>query len=380
MAKLSDIQVIETLDGYGFSNRVPARWRGEDPQAWTPYPLEIGDLPDFERNDRSDGLAGANNDVQRIWNSIGNRIGEAASRPERLPPPGPVDALAWYLPFHYYGPEWGIYIKESEVLNLAAHIKQRLGGFGPDAREAAQLCRVALSILYLHEAFHHKIESFATRLEIARLSPVYLPYDEKVFRPLLGTDDVLEEAIACSEMLTRLQKEKSFHGNVPSPIKEAAIDFLHDWIPSLPPGYRRGLDRHLPGELGVLMSQVAQAQPVPSQNPDDWAIANHMIRGLFGKKEVAHVVVPVGSTPVMPWLDAARYVPALAPPRVEKHILRDFHYYNTGRGKGDHRHYHCPGRDPITLDFGAKSVAPHIQRQVTKALGYKNIRELAARC
>ena len=65
MSQLTDILVIETMDVYGFSNRVPARWPGEDSPAWTPYPLEIGDLPNFERGDRSDGLAGAKGSTSR---------------------------------------------------------------------------------------------------------------------------------------------------------------------------------------------------------------------------------------------------------------------------------------------------------------------------
>jgi len=378
MAGLSDIQVIETLDDYGFTNRERAPWRGEDPDDWTAYPFDVASLPDFSRDDRSEELASVPNDSQFAWGSIGNRIDDIASRPERLPPPGPVDALAWYLPYHYYGPEWGIFIKESEVLNLAGHIKQRLGGGPSGPREAAQLCRVALSVLYLHEAFHHKIESFATRLEIARMSPVYLRYDQQVFKPLLGTDDVLEEAIACSEMLTRL-REKSFHGNVLPQIKSAAITFLREWIPFLPPGYRRGADRRLVDELGVLMSQVASGEPAPAQPAADWEIANHMIRGLFNKNVVAHVVVPVGVTPMIPWLNAARYL-SLSTKRVERHITRDFGYVDTGRGKGSHRHYHCRGRAPITLPANRESLSPGVQGQVAKALGYKNIRELAAKC
>lgn len=379
MAGLSDIQVIETLDDYGFTNRERAPWRGEDPDAWTAYPIDVASLPDFARDDRSDDIVQAPNDSQPIWGAIGNQIDAIAARPQRLPPPGPVDALAWYLPFHYYGPEWGIFIKESEVLRLAGYIKQRMGRGPTHPQEAAQLCRVALSILYLHEAFHHKIESFATRLEIARLSPVYLRYDEQVYQGLLGTDDVLEEAIACSEMLTRLRDEKSFHGNVPPRVKSAAITFLREWIPSLPPGYRRGTTRGIAAELGVLMSQVAHGQPVSTQPAADWEIANHMIRGLFNKNVVAHVVVPVGATPMIPWLDAARYL-SLSTKRVERHITRDFGYVDTGRGKGSHHHYHCRGRAPITLPANRESLSPGVQGQVAKALGYKNIRELAAKC
>ncbi len=379
MAGLSDIVVIETLDGYGFTNRSQSPWRGEDPQRWDAFPIEISDLPDFGRdNDRTNGLDDFI-DTQTAWGSIGDRISAQSTQLERLPPPVPIDALAWYLPFHYHGPDWGIYIKEAEVLNLASYIKMRLGGGPSDWLEAQQLCRVALSILYLHEAFHHKVESFATRLEIARLSPVYIPYDEHVFQTLLGTDDVLEEAIACSEMHSRLRAEKSFHGGVPGEVKAAALGFLRDWIPTLPPGYRRGLEPGCSGQRGVLMSQIAHATASPTQSSGDWDVASHMIRGLFSKELVAHVVVPVGSTPVIPWIDASRYL-SISTRAVERHITRDFGYADTGRGKGSHRHFHCRGRAPITLPANREALSPGVQRHVASALGYRNIRELAAKC
>ena len=43
--------MIETQDGYGFTNRAPTPWRGEDPDRWDAYPVKIGDLPDFGRDD-----------------------------------------------------------------------------------------------------------------------------------------------------------------------------------------------------------------------------------------------------------------------------------------------------------------------------------------
>lgn len=379
MSGLSDIHVIETLEGYGFTNLTPSPWRGGDPDEWDAYPLDISDLPDFSK-DRGSAIAPADfEEVRSRWGSVADAINDIASRPERLPPPGDVDALAWYLPFHYYGPSWGIYIKEAEVLRLAGLIKQRLGGPQSDSREAEQLARVAFSILYLHEAFHHKVESFATRLEVARLARVYIPYDNGVYRPQLGSDDQMEEAFACAEMLTRFKAEKSFHGNVRTGIKQATVQFLRDWLPTLPPGYRRGLDFVDGHHLGELLSQVAEGKPHPNQPVLDWDVASHMIRGLFHKHAVAHVIVPIGTTPTIPWLGAERYL-ALSTRDVERHITRKFGYLDTGRGKGSHRHFHCPGRDPITLPSNRESLSPGVQRQVARACGYGSIRELAANC
>jgi hypothetical protein len=50
MGGLNDIEVIETLDAYGFTIRANTPWRAGDPDEWESYPLEIGELPDFSRN------------------------------------------------------------------------------------------------------------------------------------------------------------------------------------------------------------------------------------------------------------------------------------------------------------------------------------------
>lgn len=41
-----------------------------------------------------------------------------------------------------------------------------------------------MSVLYLHEAFHHKIESLAIRYEIVERARRYIPYTEQVGIPL----------------------------------------------------------------------------------------------------------------------------------------------------------------------------------------------------
>jgi hypothetical protein len=377
MSGLSPIHVIETLDEYGFTRREPTPWRGEDMEEWEPYPVDVTSLTDPVVDQDDFQLAPSNSFGG--WEEIGERISTIASRPEPLPPPGSVDALAWYLPFHFYGPDWGIYIKEDEVINLAGMIEKRLNGGPRGVERTQQLCRAALTILYLHEAYHHKIESFATRLEIARLEPVYIPYDEHVFRRLLGSDDCLEEGIACSEMITRLKNEKTYYKKLSDEVKDATIQFLYEWIPELPPGYRRGIEFPNLPPSGQLQSQIAHASVTPRQPPEDWDITTHMIQGLFNKYSVAYIIVPKGRTPTLPWLDDMRYL-SLSTRDVEKHITRVHGYFDTGRGKGSHRHFHCGGRPPITLPANRETLSHVVQRQVVTALGYKNIRELAARC
>jgi hypothetical protein len=78
----------------------------------------------------------------------------------RMPPP---DNLAFYLPFHYYYPDWwGIYLLYDGVRWLAAEIVRRSRN-KVGQRQAFESARL---FLYYHEAFHHKTECFATRLEL----------------------------------------------------------------------------------------------------------------------------------------------------------------------------------------------------------------------
>ena len=119
---------------------------------------------------------------------------------------------------HYFGLGVAIYIRESAVFDVAAAI---LSWLDPRERQDEAniigACRAAMSILYLHEAFHHKIESFAIRCEIVERARRYLPYSRNVVIPLRRTrsDDVLEEALACAEMYRRFKTEKALSSRHP---------------------------------------------------------------------------------------------------------------------------------------------------------------------
>jgi hypothetical protein len=69
-----------------------------------------------------------------------------------------------------------------------------------------------MSVLYLHEAFHHKVESLAIRYEIVERKRRYLPYHARVVIPLLrqGSPQVLDEALACRTSCSRkLDRDRS---------------------------------------------------------------------------------------------------------------------------------------------------------------------------
>lgn len=82
-----------------------------------------------------------------------------------------ADALAFYLPFHFYRERWGIYVLSSGVLHLASELK---GGALSKGDEA--YLEVADWILIEHEQFHANTEIAATRAELISRQSLYRPY------------------------------------------------------------------------------------------------------------------------------------------------------------------------------------------------------------
>ena len=107
-----------------------------------------------------------------------------------LPPP---DAYAFYLPYHYFFPTWwGVYLMLEPTHQLASVLRARCE-FEIDDHEALLVTRV---FLYAHEAFHHAVESFATRLECTHRKPLYKFGFQTFFSRVYGTDDCTEEVLA----------------------------------------------------------------------------------------------------------------------------------------------------------------------------------------
>lgn len=297
---LSDI--VSTLDRKGLI--VPSRQRPfeESLDRWDRFPIQ---WDAFSPGSASKGGFGNSRDEapRQRWQAVAERIEEAGQISLHRQPDN-VDALAWYLPFHRYGMDSGIYIKEDGILDTAGRIRAHLMAPSDPIHLAKQLVHQATAILFFHEMFHHRIESFATRLEIARGCPVYIPYEQNVFLPLIGTDGLLEEAYACAEMLSRLN-ESRYRKGIDKPIVAATRDFLMSWIPGLPPGYRLGIEAYYVKRIGELLSQVAEASALPKHSKDEWKIVQDMTRGFLNVDSIVRVVVPLGTSPVIPWVDTS---------------------------------------------------------------------------
>lgn len=109
--------------------------------------------------------------TEDAWLSVRDDLLRRSGQGSRVPPPDVFDALAWYLPIHQYGYEWGIYIRESAVLMLARQALSRVEpGCRNDRNAFFGAVRAGLAFLYLYESFRHKAESFTVRYALRLLN------------------------------------------------------------------------------------------------------------------------------------------------------------------------------------------------------------------
>jgi predicted RNA binding protein YcfA (HicA-like mRNA interferase family) len=378
---LTTEKLINTLDAMNLLDLgSPGPWDG-DLEEYDVVDIDWDQIldPDFRSNRTS--TISQSSDHGDSWARIADGFGSRLDGSKTPPPPTSVDALAWYAPIHRFGLNWGVYIYEGSVFEIAEHISSYLKpGRAHNVHVVKQLMRMSLSVLYLHEAFHHKIESFAIRGEVVKRSKVYVPYNENVYKPLKNTDELVEEMLACTEMYTRL-KEATFRKGVSADVFDATRSMLEDWIPTLPPGYRMGLDvlavSSFGDERNYLLSQVNEGVLKPMQPWQEWEIAPQMTRALFSWKEIAHVLIPRGQTSMVPWF-SEDVSPLSISSRDLAKLLKKTGYSEVVGGKGSHRKFSHETRPMIILPNSREALSPGVLRSVSRTLGLDSIRHLGA--
>ncbi len=144
---------------------------------------------------------------------------------------------------------------------------------------------VAQLFLYGHEAFHHIVEAFATRLEVSHRVPLYRTGFEKLFQHEFGTDNCLEEALA-SAYGYRKVKERAFR-KPNNPVKrKQALEALAKYIRACPPGYRIALK--FIRETDFVQSRLEFAEQnhswalpaIPTKGPLLWLSFPHAFSGI----------------------------------------------------------------------------------------------------
>ena len=148
---------------------------------------------------------------------LGDRAGSGGAAPTSRRSPGNdatrPDVCAWYQPIHFHGLDWGIFIKEECLLRLAleiaAYVPSRPRTAYERRRLAKAVIRAGFSILFLHEQYHHKTESYTLRLHVVERTPRYVAYFRGVYDTLraAGSDDLHEEALANADSFLRLSDD-----------------------------------------------------------------------------------------------------------------------------------------------------------------------------
>lgn len=303
---------------------------------------------------------------------------------EEAPPPsdaepnfkhdGGWDHCAWYQPIHYFGFDWGIFIREDCVrqtaIDIARHIEPSARRTLPFHDTLSRLWRAALYVYFLHEHFHHKVESLGFRIHVVDQVSAYLPYMKNVYGACIGTDDQLEEALANADAYRRLTTAP-YSRLITKPIVKATREYLARRFPYDPPGYRRAtqylkLDEFESGE-NELQARVRDATQTPSHAAEDWDIAPRMLQSLFSVRSPIWVVVQRGSHPTSPVIP----FPSCST-RDMIGLCEQFGYEVAKGGKGSHVKLKRSRSKPIILPGNRSRLSPGV---VSKALsqigGYK---------
>jgi predicted RNA binding protein YcfA (HicA-like mRNA interferase family) len=283
-----------------------------------------------------------------------------------------IEVLAWYQPIHFFGNQWGIFIREEGLLDLAADLAasrpSNLQRSNPHA-DFWFLVRSAFSFLFLHEQYHHKIESAAIRMHITEQRPVYPRYARAIWPAVGGTNRDLEEALANADAHYRFGTQKPYSNFARGRERAYVRDWMEDLFANSPPGYKRALNylrrsSFDPAE-GLLLGQVQEATETPRRrSTDDFMQAEHLTHSLFNLKQNVWTLVPKGARSILPSKDL---IPGLTRIRLER-FLRKTGWEETALGKGSHSVWRRDGSGMITLPH-QKDLSKTVLKSTAKTLG-----------
>lgn len=202
-----------------------------------------------------------------------------ASAQNFVPPP---DALAFYLPFHRYPNDWGIYLVDAGVASLALDLQTILCYQGHHTFSAYETRRIALAYLFHHEAYHCAVEGFAIRSELPMRRPAYRTGFRKIFNRLWVPGAPHEETLATAYSLRKIRNLK-----LPASKLKAALDALCAYLSLCPPLYAAGA-AYVVDEKFVALELAFKEEAINSCHPnrlildsDAWPLATHMLTPLL---------------------------------------------------------------------------------------------------
>jgi predicted RNA binding protein YcfA (HicA-like mRNA interferase family) len=282
------------------------------------------------------------------------------------------DICAWYQPMHFFGHDWGIFIRQDCLLRFALQIAWRVRTPAPirDPQTFGKaVIRAAFASFYLHEHFHHKVESMGLRLHVTRGASSYVPYNRNVYQKTYLTDDCLEEALANADAWHRLGTSP-YKDNIGRTLVDITKDYLRYRFRHMePPGYRKAADYltkpSLEGGFNRLQGQIKEGTLTPAQPASDWKAAPQLLRSYFSLRSDIYTVVPRGARPIVP----SRVFPKTCSTRDMQRVCERRGYRPTSGGKGSHVKLKDPEGHVITLPGNRKDLSPGVVSKVLKQLG-----------
>jgi predicted RNA binding protein YcfA (HicA-like mRNA interferase family) len=256
----------------------------------------------------------------------------------------PADLLAFYLPFHLFPDDWGIYLLASGIQYLARIIRLQ------SKLEQADALLVSRLFLYYHELYHHKIEMFVTKLEVPQRQPIYKSrklFQKKSDSEPLPTLNLNEEALANADAFMRTVNQLeaiSQTGGYPK-ISTAIVEpILAEFIRQNPPGYNEALNYDRPHLFNfqqcVLAEQIQLAafSDKGTTDPRIWSLFFNDVNDekSYGVNERVFIVFDINShlvrsNPLLP----------LCKPKKLKKVLNTLGCSFHRNGKGSHEIWQC---------------------------------------
>jgi len=282
------------------------------------------------------------------------------------------EVCAWYQPIHFFAYDWGIYIREdclqANAIRLARFVDPRDVAHLPPYVLARTILRASFATFFLHEHFHHKVESFGLRMHVTYRAGTYNRYKHQVYRPAYLTDDCLEEAMANADAYRRLSYEP-YRRVLGTAVRDATQAYLQDSFYSDPPGYRQAI-HHLHGRgffagLNKLQGQIKEARLTPSQPADDWDLAPQLTRSLFNIRSEIYTLVPRGGRPLFP----SRIFPKTCSTQDMVKIYQQRGYQVVPGGKGSHLKLKKPGAPTMVLPGNRRDLSAAVLKNALDALG-----------
>lgn len=178
-----------------------------------------------------------------------------------------------------------------------------------------------------------------------------------------------------------MRTEKVYKDSIPADIRAAARAMLRDWLPTLPPGYRSApaytANAPFDRARNVLSSQIHEGRRNPLRRHDEWHLMPHGYQGFFDCKTVTHVLVPIGSEPIIPWFGESAAAWSVSTRAMVKHVMGHGYELVPG-GKGSHIKLTASGKRMIIIPANRESLSPKVLSSVATVLGLPSMGTLRA--